>query len=567
MPRIFTLIVLLTALWPALPLSAQQLTEAEVNTQKMFIEATREKLLDRPDKAIALFEQILDRDPDNAAAAFELGRLYFGQDKPLDAVRYLRTAREHDPGNEWYTRYLAEVYQATGQFTDAADLYAGLVEASPGDAERYFKQAYFLVRARRIEDAIAVYDQLEKRQGITEETSRRKHSLYLGLGDRKKAIRELEALIDAFPRQMEYRHLLAAYYESADERQEAARIYETILSLDPDNARAQLAVSQSGSEQSDENRFFSRLEPVFRRTDVSLDDKIKQLIPAINQVADKGNRELADALLTLTAVLEEVHPDAAQPYAAAGDIYFNTGRYAQAADKYEATLSRDESVYPVWEQLLTSYYHTANMQQLAGRAGDAVDVFPNQPILYYYLGMALGADGRPDEAMDWLQQAEMMSSRNPQLLAQIQALQAQLLAAGGDTERAGQLLDQAAAGRKDPLLQLHRAQWLQARGQAEEARKAAAAAVEQAPADLYLRAGYAQILYQGSRYTEARAQLDELISLDRTPNWPNLLELYGDTLFQLGHTDQAVSYWTKARDRGSRSRDLPKKIAERQLNE
>ena len=48
---------------------------------------------------------------------------------------------------------------------------------------------------------------------------------------------------------------------------------------------------------------------------------------------------------------------------------------------------------------------------------------------------------------------------------------------------------------------------------------------------------------------------------------PSVLELYGDFLFKSNDKDGAVKYWTKAKERGSKSAGLDKKIAERNFLE
>lgn len=550
---------------------AQVLTEEELAKQQTFIEATREKVLGHQEKAIDLFKQVLDSDSRNAAAAFEIGRIYLEKSEQTEAVRYLKMAYEWAPENSWYARFLADAYQGSGRNAEAAALYEQLVGRAPDDTDLYLKWAYFLVRSQEIDRAIKVYDELETRLGTNEEVSRRKHSLYLGQGDTKRAARELEKLIDAFPEQTEYRHLLASFYLSTQEEARARAVYEDILRLDPNDAKAQLALRQqaagNGGTGSEDQQYLAGLQPIFERSDVALDLKIGKLLPFITRVAETGDRALADAALQLTATLERIHPDQAKPFSAAGDLYFHTGRYSEARDKYLATIERDETVYAVWEQLLTTLYYTADLAMLVKQAEAALDIFPNRPLIYYYY--ALGADAymQSDDALNALDQALLMSGRDSRLQAQLNALLAQVQAHKGQLEAAERNLEAAAAVIRDvPLLGHHRAQVQLVRNRIDEAVKSAAAAVAAAPADRYIRAGFAQALYRKQQYQEARSQLD-LVFEGVDPAWPALWELRGDIAYQLGEVDEAVRQWEKARAQGSNSKNLAKKIADRQLYE
>ena len=54
-------------------IEAQQVSEKEVNLQKVFIDASKEKILGNYETAASLFLEVLKEDKDNHAAAYELG--------------------------------------------------------------------------------------------------------------------------------------------------------------------------------------------------------------------------------------------------------------------------------------------------------------------------------------------------------------------------------------------------------------------------------------------------------------------------------------------------------------
>ena len=192
----------------ALPLAGQPgtVTPQTIQAEKDYIEAKREALLGKTDKAIVLFRGLVDNDPDNDALQFELGRLLFAAGNTDAAIEAIKKAYEKRP-NEVYAAFLAELYQASGRHRDGASLYANLIKQNPGAEEYYLEQAAFLVRAQDIKGAVGVYNQLESRIGVNAELARRKHALYLGQGDLKRAEKELTALIDAQPKQLNHRHL------------------------------------------------------------------------------------------------------------------------------------------------------------------------------------------------------------------------------------------------------------------------------------------------------------------------------------------------------------------------
>ncbi|MEM9836023.1 MAG: tetratricopeptide repeat protein [Bacteroidota bacterium] len=396
------LILLLSLSSSGLLAQAGSVSAAEVNFEKDFIEAKREALVGKTDKAIAAFKALIDKAPDQDVLYFELGRLYFTQEENNDAVEVLEKAYQLNP-SPVYAQFLGELYLTTGQNKEGAKLYADLIQNQPTEADYYLQRALFLVRAQNIDKAIDVYNELEQQIGVNAELSRRKHALYLGQGDKKRAEKELTKLIAAFPNILEYRHLLAGFYTSQQNAAAAKRTYQDILRIEPADVKAQLALQSENPTDRQGNS--SELMNLFSRADVAVDLKVGKLLPLVQAVATQKDVNIADEGLVLAAELRRVHPDEAKGWAITGDLYYHSSRYAEAATAYEKTLTLDDTVYPVWEQLLHALYLDNQQQALSKQAENALDVFPNRPYVYFYAAMAAAARLDYDEAVGLMQQA------------------------------------------------------------------------------------------------------------------------------------------------------------------
>ena len=408
-------------------LTAQgEVSELEVKLQAQFIEAKQEALLGKTEEAIAKFRTLLEAEPRNHAILFELARLEYAADNAPAAITALEEAYALQP-DAVYADFLAELYRTAGRYQEGAALYATLIAQNPAAAENYLERAAFQVRDQDIKGAIKTYEELEAYTGrVNPEVSRRKHALYLGSGDRKRAERELIRLVEAYPRQLSYRHLLAGYYSSQGEEKEAERVYRDILAIEPADVRAQLALQDvgggttgdpGGSTDDDQE-----LLTLLARTDVDLDLKIGKLLPQLQAIASTGDPALAERMLRLTAELRRVHPDAAKAAAIEGDLYYHTGRLAEAATAYRETLELDDTVYPVWEQLLATLYLNNQSVELREYAEEALDVFPNRPSVYVHYALGEAFRGDFGEANSLLQQAQLMVSASPDAAAAVQAV-------------------------------------------------------------------------------------------------------------------------------------------------
>ena len=387
-----------------------QVTLLSIDRQTDFIEAKQKALLGELDDALELFLELDEKAPDNDAIQFELGRLYQAMDKPEDAIDWMAKAQRGNP-NDNYAAFLAQLYEKTGRYAEGAKLMESMIKRQPGNAGYYFDQAEFLAADGNVKGAIGVYNALESRLGVTEEVSQLKHVLYLRSGDQKRAEKELLALVEAHPKTIAYRHVLAGYYESQGARNDAMRTYQNILKIEPNDVRAQLALQSTAPRKSSGGE---DLVATMRRTDVDLDLKIGRLLPVAQEVARTRDAEGTEEAVAAARELVRVHPDEPKASALLGDLYFHTGRLKEAGEAYRTAVGLDEGTWPVWEQLLATLYLSNDIVALRKYAEQALDVFPNRPSVYvhYALGEALRANY--GEATSLLGQAQLMVSAQPE---------------------------------------------------------------------------------------------------------------------------------------------------------
>lgn len=542
-----------------------QVAEDEIRREGSFIDANREKLLGNFDKAISILRELHRQDAENAGITYELGRLYKAQGDTEEAVRFLKKSTELDPSNEWYPKFLADIYQEEGRNKEGAELYQKLVKQSPNDQYLYFKQAYFLVKAQEINKALKVYNELEKRVGYNEEIARRKHTLFMGMGDIPKAEKELVRLIEAYPDRLDFLHHLASFYETKGDQKDAIRVYEKIISRSPSDPKAALALSGKSTIKNDEIQYLAAMIPAFERTDVDLDLKISKLLPFITNVANTGDKAIAEAAIQLTDILETVHGGDAKVFAASGDLHYHSGQLKKAAIKYQETVDRDKNVFPVWMQLLTCHYEMGDFESLLKVTNNALDVYPNRAILQFYLALADDALNNYDNALADLQLAGIMAGKNTDLLTQIKALEGQIYYHKNQNDKALNHFNEAMQlNDESPEFNYRYGQYLLATGDIKQAKNKAKKAATEASFNPYYTYGWAKILYVSTDYKAAKEQLDLALKAGAS-YWSSALELAGDIQFQLKNIDEAVQWWQKALEKGGTSEQLHNKISNRSL--
>ena len=398
----------------------QRYTEEEVNIQKLFIEANREKLLRKYDNAAYLFEEVTKKDKTNPAPYFELAKVYDILDESEKALKNIKTAIRLDSENSWYQIFLAQLHEKNNLDIEAASVYEKLAQKDPKNEYYYYQWAYFLVKSGQGEKALIVFDNLEGVTGVSADISERKHKIYHQLGKRKEAAKELAKLSDAFPDNISYKHSLARYFEQIGSRKNAKVIYNQIIKMNPEDAKASIALaSYNAGNQKNDLGYLGTLTELFKKENVLIDVKVAKLYPYVTSVAEEKDPNTKQAILDLGKLLTETHSTAAKAYSIYGDMLFQVGDFEAALGEYKKTLKEDDTVYPVWENAMEIHHLLDKHDELIDFSEEAMDLFPNQGASYYYNGLAYNKKEDYGEALNSYQLALMMSGKDPVLATNI----------------------------------------------------------------------------------------------------------------------------------------------------
>ncbi len=506
-------------------------TELEVNNQKIFIEANKQKILENYEMAASLFKEVLKTNPENHAAAYELARVYDVMDNDEKALNSIKIAVNLQPENMWYQLFLADVYDKAKKYDGAADIYKRMVEKYPSTEYHYFKYAYFLVKDNKQEEAIKLYNVIEKKFGVNEEVSRRKHSLYLGLGDEKNATKEIQALIAFHPQSVKYRHLLADFFTSQKKLDKANEVYQEILEIDPLDAKAKLALAGKNKSEGGETAYLKSLDSVIKQEGESIDLKVKALMPYITKMSTSNDDTFIAEALKLGKSLTEVHPDDPKAFALYGDMLYQTGQNKAALNSYQKSIDINGNTYSVWEQMLYIHAESYEMEEMRDLSEKAMDVFPNHGKLFYFNGISLTELDDHSAAANSLEQALLMSGKNNNLKADILARLTRSYAHQNKIEKANKKIEKA---------------------------------LNLKPDDFRVQDAKAFVLYKSKSFDESKNWFEKSMKNGGDQNF-EVLEHFGDLLFEMDEAEKAFEYWSKAKELGGKSDRLNKKIISKQL--
>src|SRR5690606_6697876 len=267
-----------------------------------------------------------------------------------------KKAVDTDPDNIWYRFLLADLYQQNERTNDAIDVYKGIVRKWPDRYEVYFDLANSLAYTGKVDEAMKVFADVEKRFGQSEGTIMQQFSLLMG----NNKLDEAEALalraIEAYPSTPQYKAMLAELYDQKGEHEKALALYEEVLALDPTNSMLRIALAEHyyGTGKMDEA--YHQLGEAFLDPDLDIDAKMQVLIGFYEMTNSAGagteRADLVQRAYDLIGSLEIAHPESGKPHTIHGDFLLRDGKFEEAREQFRKALKWEKDEFPIHLQLL-----------------------------------------------------------------------------------------------------------------------------------------------------------------------------------------------------------------------
>jgi tetratricopeptide (TPR) repeat protein len=378
------------------------------------------------EKAKIAYLSLLQKDPGNAEAIGELGRIWSEQGAPLRALPYLLKSRELQPQNVLLRNKLAAVFMSLGELAEARKEAMAILKVAPGDGEalmllaesvrtpeerdaarqvidtfpaadaaaRHLADVPFLLQERDIlgaEDAVARALAAEPKSVTALVASA---SLRMARNDADGAEQKFKEAADLAPVRSAQRLQYAEYVARRGRGDEARALVSEMCKQVPDYIPAWMLAARLANEAKQHDEALAALERVFG---IDSDNYPARLMQAENYVA-KNDFEKAIEVLEK---LEAVHPRQPNVKYQLGRAHLQKGDFAKASEalKKAVTLNPDfaeasfmlaqidlrsgraEAVVPAMKrilerrpQLTRASIALADAYQALGRKAEALDV-------------------------------------------------------------------------------------------------------------------------------------------------------------------------------------------------
>lgn len=526
---------------------------------QLYYEAIKEKIIDNTALAIDYFNQILQIDPANHNAFYELAQIYYDKGDYQQAKDNAQKAVTIKTDNEWYWLLLANIYQQQQDYNLLNYALNELIKLSPSKVEYLFDKADALEMLGKNDEALEVYQQLEQQIGLTDEILKGRQKIYLKKGEVDKAAADLKQLIANNPSDVRYLLYLGDLYFADKKFDDALKVYQRAKALDSSNPFTSLAIAQILESEQKGDEAFQEFKNAFQSPQLNIDQKVKIVLQYFKAFPDKKAINEAEQL---AQILTQVHPENPKAFSIYGDVLYQKNDLKNAKAAYEEALALNKNVFAIWDQLCRIDLSLNDIDALIKTGEEALTLFPNQYPLYFYTGLAHYQKGNDNKAISYFNQCLAFDIDDSNVKSQIYsnlggAYQAQKKYKESDSayERALELAP------KDTYTLNNYAYFLSLRGEnLDKAERMSLKSNQLEPNNASFQDTYAWVLFQLKKYKEAEVWIQKAIA--NNPKSATLFDHLGDILYQLGDLDGALNNWKKAL-----ALDPSKTLVQQKINE
>ena len=527
--------------------------------KELFFAGLKEKLTENYVNANNSFSKILIIDPNNSAAHFEIANIQLRQNKLLDAEVSIKKALATQPNNTWYLKLQTEIYKRSGNMDALVQAFDQLIKLDPASESYHFDRANALYISGKVDESKKAYDLLEEKFGVSKSSTaakqRFKNQAELANGN------DLQKMINDNPSDVKNYIDLSGTLLEKNQNEEALAVLLKAKNIDADNYELNLALADVYHALKKSEEAFASLKIAFSNPEMPLPNKVKILSQMLLRFSKpevvKNATELG--LITLNG-----HKDDAKVIVLYGDILYQQGNLSGAKEQYLTAIKLSEQLYIAWEKVLGVQTLMGSYEEAIKTGEEALTIYPNQAILYYYRAFALHRNGQNAEAGFELRNALQLEPEDANLKAMILALQAEVLIDQGKLKEADAAFDKAVVLAPNNYLTMSNyAYYLALRNHdLPKAEKLAAKAASALPKNSSVLETYAIVLLKLNRFEEALNHIQKALQNNEADN-PVYLEHYGDILFLKGEKENAITQWQKAKIAGNQSEKLNRKINEK----
>lgn len=527
-----------------------------------FYEAVNAKTLGKYAESFDLLQHCYSMDSTNASVLIELGAYYSSLEEKNKALDFFRRAVKQDPANYYYNMILAGLSKELDLKKEVIEIYNYLLKTYPEKVELYFELANVYGDNGELDKAIQSLDSLQKYTGVSDAITLNKFRLYNMMDKKDRAFEEIQSVIDKNPDNIRYKLLMGDLYLQDNQADKALDYYQQAKQIDPDEPSLILSMVNYYEKTNNKPAAVEELQKAITSSKMEVETKL-QLLARYIALLRQSQQDIKTANPLFQSMFEQ-HPNNTRINMMYGDVLLLQEDKKGAMEQFEI-YTKDNPADPAgYEQMLRIVLpDTQALEKVVEITLTGIEHIPTAPQFYFYLGLAKFQQKKYGEALSIYEQgltnAEFQSPViESDFYGQIGDIHHFLKnnnIAFENYEKALKLNPQNL-----PVLNNYSYYLSLERKSLDKAEQMSGITIKAEPTNPTYLDTYGWILFEQGAYTMAKIYIEKAIEYGKEDLTAEVLEHYGDVLAVTGEKEKAVEQWKKAKELGSGSKTLNKKI-------
>ena len=531
-----------------------------------FYEAINAKTQGKYAESFDLLQHCYSIDSTNASVLVELGAYHSSLEEKNRALDLFRKAVKQDPANYCYNMILAGLSKELDLKEEVIEIYNYLLRTYPEKVELYFELANAYGDSGELDKAIQSLDTLQKYTGVSDAITLNKFRLYNMMDKKERAFEEIQSVIDKSPDNIRYKLLMGDLYLQDNQAEKALGYYQQARLVDPDDPSLILSMVNYYEKTNNKTAAVEELQKAITSSKMEVETKL-QLLARYIGVLRQSQQDIKTANPFFQSMFEQ-HPNNTRINMMYGDVLLLQEDKKGAMAQFEI-YTKDNPADPAgYEQMLRIVLpDTLALDKVIEITGAGIENIPTAPQFYFYKGLAKFQQKKYREALTIYEQGLMSAEfQSPMIesdfygqIGDIHHVLKNNDVAFENYEKALKLNPQNL-----PVLNNYSYYLSLERKNLDKAEQMSGITIKAEPTNPTYLDTYGWILFEQGAYTVAKIYIEKAIEYGKDNHSAEVLEHYGDVLAVTGETEKAVEQWKRAKELGSDSKTLNKKIRKKE---
>ncbi|CAM4125801.1 lipopolysaccharide assembly protein LapB [Flavobacterium antarcticum] len=364
--------------------------------QISYYEALKQKGIENNDRAIQSLQKCVSLEPNNAAVYNELGRNYLKLKKYKEAYDSFEKAFQIDPKNRWYLHGMYDVAYQTQDFNQAIILVTKLVAFEPNYKEDLTSLYMY---TQQYDKALVLINEMNDDLGKSEKRDNYKKQIMQDARFQGSEKDDLLKLIAKNPKDESNYIALIYLYSNSNQEEKALEVAKKLEIAIPNSDWAQVSLFKFHLNNNDGPKAVKSMHQILDSD--KIDNKIKHRVLNEFLIFAKNNPGYdADLMKAVSYFNSDKEVAVAKEV---GKFFQSKSEWNQAKSYYEMDLKNNPNDLESALLLFEMYVKLEQFEALAKKSEEMTELFPSQPDLYYYAGLANNQLKKFAKAKDYLE--------------------------------------------------------------------------------------------------------------------------------------------------------------------